>query len=119
MQCTQQNVFAIYLGDSQPLNLKALYASDLSPLDLTSCTEIDISLPNADGSFSHLLLSLDQVSIVSPPVLGGFGSPSASIGSISALLNVGELQTFTVAFTISGAKQTVAYVNALSVFEQP
>lgn len=107
--------FTIFLGDSKTLNLKAVYAVTDDPLDLTECTEIVVSLTNADGGILQLKLSLDQVTIASPPVLGKFMAPISSIQS--ALLNPGELQNFDVTFTISSAVFTVRYPNALSVFE--
>jgi hypothetical protein len=114
MNCSP-NVFEIFQGDSKAMNLKAVYAETFTPLDLTSCTEIVVSLPNADGTTSQLRLSLAQVAISSPAVLGSFVVSASAIGSVSQLLNVGELQTFYVAFTISGLVTTIPYVNALSV----
>lgn len=118
MNCNTQGpfpVFSIYLGDAKTLNLAAIYSNFGGPLDLTACTEIVITLPNADGSFLLLKLSLDEVTISTPTVLGLFSAPISSMNSL--LLNVGELQSFTVTFTISGQVFTVPYVNALSVFE--
>lgn len=117
MNCGVQQfpVFSIFLGDAKTMNLSALYDNFGGPLDLTSCTEIVISLPNQDSSFLQLKLSLSQVTIQSPGVLGKF---SAQISSMeSALLNVGALQSFNVTFTISGNVMTVPYVESLSVFE--
>lgn len=118
MNCSgnqQMPVFSIYLGDNKTMSLAAIYDNFGGPLDLTACTEIVISLPNDDGSFLQLKLSLAQVTITSPAVLGKF---TAAISSMeSDLLNVGELQTFNVTFTISGQTFTVPYINALSVFE--
>lgn len=107
-------VFEIFLGDAKTLSLRAVNTATLIPLDLTSCTEISVALPNADGSFTALLLSLSEVSITSPAVLGQFQAPITSV--VSALLNPGELQFFDVTFTISGLPQTIRYANALSVF---
>jgi len=115
MSCSPQNIFTIFLGNAKTMNLKALYSGNLNPLDLTSCAEIDVSLPNADGTFLHLLLSLAEVVITSPAVLGQFTAPITSVQS--ALLNLGELQNFDVTFTISGNPMTVRYASALSVFE--
>lgn len=108
-------VFTIFLGNDKTMNLKTVYAENLSPLDLTLCTEIDIALPAAAGGFLHRLLSLTQVVITSPPVLGQFTALIPA--SVSSLLNVGELQSFDVTFTISSQKTTVKYMNALSVFQ--
>ena len=106
-------VFSIFLGDAKILSLAAILANFGGPLDLTDCTEIVISLPNQDGTFLQLKLSLSEITITSPTVLGRF---TAAISSDdSALLNVGELQSFNVTFTISGSIFTVPYVNALSV----
>lgn len=111
------NVFTIFTGDDKTIYLKAAQGScSGDPLDLTSCTEIDIALPNADGTFAHLLLSDDQVTIVTPSLLGKF---SALIeGTVSALLNIGEFQNLDVTFTISGLEFTVRFFQALSVFER-
>lgn len=116
MQCGS-NVFSIFTGDSKMMNLKAVYAGSFNPLDLTSCTEIVINLPNADGTTSELKLSLSQITITSPAVLGNFSVTAAAVGSVSPDLNVGELQNFNVVFTISGLQVTVPYVQALSVFQ--
>lgn len=110
------NVFTLYLGDVKTLNLKALFASNLSPLNLTDCTEIDIALPNSDGTLTHRLLTLGQVVIESPAILGGFHTAISSL--ISSALNVGELQSFCVTFTIAGEVITVPYLQALSVFQR-
>jgi hypothetical protein len=113
-------VFTIFLGDSKTLSLKAVYAGSLTPLDLTACTEIVISLPNLDGSFTELKLSLAQVVITSPEVLGTF---SALINSEnSSLLNTGVLQNLDVTFTISGTGPgtgmfTLRYFACFSVLE--
>lgn len=118
MNCQNQGpfpVFSIYLGDAKTMNLAAIYSNFGGPLDLTDCTEIVITLPNADGTFLVLTLTGDDISITTPTVLGLFSAPISSVNSL--LLNVGELQTFTVTFTISGQVFTVPYINALSVFE--
>lgn len=114
-QCAQ--AFTIFTGDNKTLNSKAVYAVTDDPLDLTSCTEIVVNLPNADGSFLQRKLSLSQVSIVGSPLLGKFATPISSIQS--ALLNPGELQNFDVTFTIASAVFTVRYYGALSVFVSP
>lgn len=94
---------------------KAIYAENGDPLDLTSCTEIDVALPNADGTFSHRLLSLGQVSILTPTLLGKFTATIPS--AVSVLLNIGELQDVDVTFTIAAAPFTVRFYQALSVFQ--
>lgn len=111
--CAQ--VFTIFTGDSKPLNAKAVYASNGDPLDLTSCTELVVTLPNADGSYLSLKLSLSEVSITGNPILGKFSAPLSS--NQSSALQPGELQSFDVAFTIGSEIFTVQYVNSLSVFE--
>lgn len=112
----EQNTFTIFTGDSKTLNLKAVYKESGDPLDLTSCTEIDIALPNSDGTFKHLLLSEDEVEITSPALLGKF---SAAISSEdSALLNIGVLQNIDVTFTIGGKEFTVRYYEALTVYQR-
>lgn len=112
--------FVIFTGDEKTMNLKAVLGncgSDYGdPLDLTSCTEIDIALPNADGTFKHLLLSEDEVEITSPAILGKYSALITT--EVSELLNPGELQSFNVTFTIAGVIETVKYVQALSVLEQ-
>lgn len=116
MNCAP-NVFSIFTGDDKTMYLKAVNAGcSTDPLDLTSCTEIDIALPNADGTFTHLLLSEDEVIVASPAILGKF---SAAIDSgVSALLNPGELQSFDVTFTIASKEFTVRYQGVLSVYER-
>lgn len=113
-------VFTIFQGDTKTMNLKAINAQCGGvgdPLDLTACTEIAVYLPNADGTQSVRLLSLAQVTITSPAVLGKFSVLVPN--TVSALLNVGELQTFDVTFTISGQVFTVPFVQALSVYNVP
>ena len=95
--------------------LKLIYGGSGNPVDLTDCTEIVVNLLNADGSIAQLKLSLGGVSIVDPPILGQFTANLTS--QVSALLNVGELQSVDVTLTISGSAMTVRFYNALSVFE--
>ena len=110
--------FKIFLGDAKTMYLKAVtydcFGQD--PLDLTSCTEIDIALPNQDGTFVHLLLTEEDVSIPAPALLGKFEAPISA--EVSALLNVGEFQNVVVTFTISGEKFSVSFMGALSVYER-
>lgn len=109
--------FDIFTGEDKTLNLRVAYQATGLPFDLTDCSEIDIALPNADGTFAHLLLSTDQVIINDPTVLGSF---SAAIShTVSALLNVGVLQDFTVSFTISSKVTIVKYAQSLNVLEAP
>lgn len=108
-------VFTIFQGDSKTLSMKALYADTLDPLDLTLCTEIVVALPKSDGTFTGLKLSDDEVTLLSPAVLGKFSVPLSD--EISATLNLGELQTIYVTFTVDGTIFTVAYTGTLSVFE--
>ncbi len=111
------NPFKIFRGDAKTLYMKALNSGcNTDPLDLTSCTEIDVSLPDADGTFKHLKLSLAEVVITSPAILGKFNAPISSL--VSALLNPGELQNIDVIFTIAGKPFTVRYFQALSVFDR-
>lgn len=113
--CCPPGPFTIFQGDAKVMPLKLVYAQSGNPVDLTSCTEIVVNLANTDGTIEQLKLSLDEVAIVSPPVLGQF---TANITSdISALLNAGELQSVDVTFTIGSAPQTIRFFNALSVFE--
>lgn len=111
------STFSIFLGDSKTMYMKALnydcFGGD--PLDLTNCSEIDVALPKADGTFSHRLLSTGQVVITQPPVLGNFSAIIPSV--VSALLNVGQYQDFTVTFTILAEVFSVRFSQGLSVFE--
>lgn len=110
------DAFVIFTGDDKTMFLKALYESSLDPVNLTACTEIDIALPLADGSFAHRLLSLGQVSIIAPSLLGKFSAQIPS--TVSAQLEIGEFQYFDVTFTISGEKTTIRYFKSLTVFER-
>lgn len=112
----EQNVFTIFTGDDKTINLKANYEESGDPLDLTSCTEINIALPLSSGLFSHRLLSLGQVTITTPTLLGKFSCPIPN--AISTALNVGELQNIDVTFTIAAKSFTVRFFQALSVFER-
>lgn len=111
-----KNVFTIFTGDDKTMKLKGVYAESGDPLDLTDCTEIDVALQKADGTFLHLLKSDDKVVITSPALLGKFEAAIAS--DESALLQVGELQSFDVTFTIASKVFTVRYVESLSVFQR-
>ncbi len=86
------------------------------PLDLTGCTEIDVALPNADGTFTHYLLSEGQIALTLPENLGKFSVPIPADNS--ALLNVGEYQSFTATFTIASEIFSVRFFEALSVFQE-
>jgi len=110
-------VFTIFLGDKKTMNLKVVDddCNGGGPIDLTYCTEINVSLPNQDGTIKHLTRGGAEVSITAPAVLGKFSVPITSV--VSALLNVGELQNVDVTLTISGEKTTVRFERALSVFE--
>lgn len=113
----QQVPFTIFTGDDKTMPLKVVQGSCTGgPLDLTTCTEINVALPNADGTFSHRLLTLGQVAIVSPALLGKFTCAIPSI--VSALLQPGEAQSIDVTFTISARPFTVRFYQALSVFER-
>jgi len=109
--------FTIFLGDAKTMFLKGIdsncFGSD--PLDLTNCTEIDVALPNADGTTKHLLLSLGQVNIDGALNLGNFSVPISS--AVSALLNVGQFQDFTVTFTILGEIVSTRFTGGISVFQ--
>lgn len=109
--------FTIFLGDNKTMYLKAVNVGcNSDPLDLTDCTEIDIALPNADGTFTHRLLSDDEVVISSPALLGKFYTNIPT--DISEDLNPGELQDVDVTFTIAGKEFTVRFFQALSVFQR-
>lgn len=109
--------FSIFLANAKTMFLRAMNApcNGGDPLDLTYCSEIDVQLPNQDGTFTHLKLSLGQVLVTQPPVLGKFQVPITAL--VSAALNQGELQNFDVTFTILGEVFTVRYYQALSVYE--
>lgn len=114
MQSCQSGTFTIFTRDQKAINLKAVQLCG-DPLDLTNCTEIAIALPNADGTFTTLLLSMSQVTITAPALLGKFSAVITS--AVSALLNIGELQNIDVTFTISASPFTVRFYQALSVFQ--
>lgn len=113
------NVFSIFQGDAKAMSLQAVYdKAGANPLDLTDCTEIVINLPGPDGAVP-LKLSLADITITSPAVLGNFVATADAIGDVSALLNIGVLQSFSVEFTIDDSQLTVPYLNCLSVFQAP
>jgi hypothetical protein len=113
--CCPANVpFTIFTGDQKTIPLRIAYNTGL-PVDLSSCTEIVVNLPKADGSFLQLKLSLAQVSIVSPAILGQFTAIVTTVQS--ATLNIGEAQDIDVTFTISGSPLTVRFYGAISVYE--
>jgi len=113
--CGQPNVFEIYRGNAKVLKMKAVYANSLTPLDLTAVDEIDIAIPNADGTFTHYLYSDSQVTITGSPLLGSFQTSILSAESL--LFNVGTLQTINVTFEIDGEVFTVPYLKSLNVFD--
>lgn len=109
--------FDIFQGDAKTMFMKIVQdpSEGGDPIDLTNCTEIVVSLPNSSGTITQLKLSLSQVSITLPAVLGKFSVPVSAV--VSALLNIGEFQNVDVTFTISGQVFTVRFAGALSVFE--
>jgi hypothetical protein len=113
--CAASGPFEIFTGQDKTMSMRAAYSNTGLPLDLTSCTEISVSLPNADGTFTTLLLTASQVAITSPANLGQITVPITH--TVSALLNVGELQNVDVAFTIGGLVTIVRFFQALSVLE--
>ena len=115
--CNSTNAFVIFTGQDKTMNLQSVtpLQSGFIPLDLTSCTQINVALPNADGTFTSLLLTDSQISIVSPANLGQIQVPITH--TVSALLNVGELQNIDVAYTISGEITIVRFFQALTVIE--
>lgn len=109
--------FSIFLGDTKTMYLRAVNVMlGLLPLDLSDCSEIEVRLPLADGTTEVRKLSDSEVVIASPPVLGQFSCPIPD--DVSDLLNVGELQTFPVTFTIGESVFTVSFERALSVFQR-
>lgn len=113
-----QSTFTIFTGDAKTMFLKLIEGGcgNGDPLDLTSCTEIDVALPLSDGSFAHRLLSLMQVEITSPAILGKFSVPIPS--ATSEIMMPGELQYVDVTYTIGGLPKTVRFPQSLSVFER-
>ena len=112
-----QTTFSLFLGDAVTMNLSLIQDAPNNgvPVDLTSCTEIGVFLPNADGTISELTLSGGAVVVTSPAVLGQF---KVSISTaVSLLLNEGVNQTFSVTFTIGANTFTIPYSQALSVYE--
>jgi hypothetical protein len=99
------------------MSMRTAYQQSGLPLDLTSCSEINVALPNADGTTTNLLLSDSQVVITSPAVAGQFAVPITH--EVSSLLNVGDFQNVDVAFTISGLITVVRFWQALTVLESP
>lgn len=112
--------FTIFLGDNKPIYLRVNYAGvDGAPLgdpvDLTTCTEIIMSLPKADGTFAQLKLTDNDITIEDARL----GKYMAQIDEVtSALLQVGPFQTFTVQFTFADDTiYGVDYYQGLSVVE--
>ena len=110
------NTFSIFTGDAKTIFMRAVQGDCTGdPLDLTGVVEIDIALPNADGTFAHLTLTGSQVVVATPAVLGKFSGAISS--AVSALLQPGELQNINVTFTFGDDPFTVPFIQALSVFE--
>jgi len=117
-QCgCEPNVFEIFQGEDKTMSMRVAFQQTGLPLDLTECTEINVALPKNDGTFINLLLSLAQVSIVSPAVAGQIQVPITNENS--AVLNVGLRQNVDVAFTIGGLITVVRFLGALSVIQSP
>lgn len=113
--CGTPHTFNIFQGDLKTMALKVVNEGcNTNPLNLTQCSEIDVALPNADGTIAHFLLSDEEVVILSPEVLGQLTVAISS--EKSALLNPGVAQNFDVTFTLPGETITVRYFNGLSVF---
>jgi hypothetical protein len=122
------NTFSIFTGDDKTAYLKVLQAScpgNVDPFTLAGVTQIDVALPNADGTFTHLFLNPGEgekggVAIITPEVLGKFSVVIPS--DVSDLLNVGEFQNLDVTFTQTVEEEeitfTVRYEGALSVFQR-
>lgn len=115
--------FPIFLGDAKSMPFLAVVLGCIqavsngvpsTPLDLTSCTEIVVTLPNADGTYLNLKLSLYQV-VIDKADLGSFHAVISSVES--ALLNVGQYQSISVTFTISGNPMTLEFPQGLSVYQ--
>jgi hypothetical protein len=106
--------FSISQGDQKTIYFRIVDENGV-PLDLTSCTQILVTLPSADGTFTQLELTMGQVSIQAPEVLGQFSALITS--AVSPVLNTGTMQEIDVTLTIAGIIQTVRFQNALSVFE--
>ncbi len=112
--------YNIFLGDDAPMYLRVNYPGQNGeplgdPVDLTTCTEIVVSFPNADGTFAQLTLTDNQVTIENA-VLGKYSVQISS--AVSQLFQVGPLQTFTVQFTFAdGLIKSVDYPQGLTVLE--
>lgn len=115
MNCGTNQPFEIFTGQDKTISLRVIDGATGLPLDLTDCTEIIVSLPNADGTFTNLALSDTQVLITSPAILGGFTAPITN--EVSSILNVGVLQSFNVSFTISGLVTIVNFFQGLNVLQ--
>lgn len=114
-QCGAPTVFEIFTGEDKTMSMKVAYEDTSNPLDLSSCTEIVVSLPAKTGQRLLLKLSLNQVAITSPGVLGNFTATISAVNS--ALLNVGVGQDVVVYFTIGGLVTIVRYFQVLTVLE--
>jgi hypothetical protein len=113
--CSILPSFPIFQGDAKTLTMKvapSLIVND--PLDLTGATEIVVNLAKADGTTLQRKLSLAEVTVVDAK-LGKFTTAISAVNS--ALLLVGELQTFDVTFTIGSLVTTIQFVGALSVYQ--
>lgn len=108
-----QGVFKYYMGDTDIINGTAIFSDTLKPLDLTDCTEISVVLPNAGGTSTVLLLSLSQVEITTPALLGGWSAPVSA--TLWPMPNPGELQTFFVTFTTTsiGVRTAAYFISVL------
>lgn len=109
------NVFEIFTGEDKEMSMRVVSQPGNLPLDLTECTQIDVAIPNADGTFTNLTLTDSQVAITSPPVAGQFVVTITN--EESALFNVGLRQNIDVALTISGLVTIVRFFEAFSVLE--
>jgi hypothetical protein len=110
------NTFKIFRGDEKTISLLVFDTDNNGlPVDLSSATEIDLALPNADGTVKHLLLSTGDVSLTVPAILGGFSALITDV--VSTLLNVGEYQNLDATITLPNEVFTVRFQGGLSVFE--
>lgn len=108
--------FPIFQGDIATVELKvapSLIVND--PMDITDATEIVVNLLKSDGTILQLKLSTGGVVAIVEGILGKFSVLISVINS--ALLNVGEFQTFDVTFTIDSVVTTIPFIGALSVFQ--
>jgi hypothetical protein len=112
MQNKCASAFEIYTGNNKTMTLRFV-SSNGDPFDLSSCTALDVALPNADGSTAHFTIAGGAVTLPDPKVLGKANVAISSVAS--ALLNPGEFQDFSATLTVGTDVFTVPFNGALTV----